>query len=238
MARGSQKNRNYRIEWSPNFAYSIGLITTDGSLSKDGRHFDFTSKDIQLVKTFIECLNLKDIKIGIKKSSTTKRKFFHVQFSNTKLYNWLLGIGLFPNKSRTLKEIKIPNKYFFDFLRGHFDGDGSCYSYWDKRWKNSFMFYIKFTSASKEHILWLRSKINKLSGIKGSLDELKKDNRKPIYQLKYAKRESIILFSKMYYKDDLPCLTRKHNKIEKILETEKKIKGFKGRVMELVDIYA
>lgn len=33
------------ITWSPEIAYAVGLLTTDGSLSIDGRHIDFTSKD-------------------------------------------------------------------------------------------------------------------------------------------------------------------------------------------------
>gem|GEM_PF-6676481 len=38
-----------KIQWSPEFAYVIGLLTTDGNLSPDGRHINFTSKDRELV---------------------------------------------------------------------------------------------------------------------------------------------------------------------------------------------
>ena len=38
--------------WSENLAYAIGLIATDGSLSNDGRHLNFTSKDIDQIQTF------------------------------------------------------------------------------------------------------------------------------------------------------------------------------------------
>ena len=47
-----------KIKWSPDFAYAVGLLTTDGSLSKDGRHISFTSKDLQLAKLFKKCLKL------------------------------------------------------------------------------------------------------------------------------------------------------------------------------------
>jgi len=30
--------------WSADFAYAVGLLTTDGSLSIDGRHINLTSK--------------------------------------------------------------------------------------------------------------------------------------------------------------------------------------------------
>jgi len=131
--RGSQKNKNYKIKWFPNFFYAIGLLTTDGNLSKDGRHLGFTSKDIQLAKTFKKCLDLTNVKIGTKTSGSADKRYPRIQFSNIKLYQRLLKIGLTPNKSKTISKLKIPNKYFFDFLRGHFDGDGSCYSYWDPR---------------------------------------------------------------------------------------------------------
>ena len=33
-----------KIKWSSKFAYAMGLLATDGNLSKDERHIDFTSK--------------------------------------------------------------------------------------------------------------------------------------------------------------------------------------------------
>lgn len=232
--RGSQKNINYQIKWTPEFAYAIGLLTTDGNLSKDGRHLDFTSQDIQLVKTFGDCMDLVDIKIGAKISGPSGKTCPHVQFSNVRLYKWLLRVGLMPNKSKKIGAVKIPDEYFFDFLRGHFDGDGSCFSYWDKRWPNSFMFYVKFCSASKKHILWLRSKLKNLLGINGSIDCSRRPPRAPLFQLKYAKNESKILISKMYYKKDLPCLKRKYLKLKSILETNEKQQASFGRASAVI----
>lgn len=212
--RGNQKNKNYRVKWSPNLAYAIGLLTTDGNLSKDGRHIILVSKDTEQLKNFRECLEITN-KISSKYSSYTgKKSCYHVQFSNVKLYNWLLDIGLKPNKTKSLGPLKIPNKYFFDFLRGHFDGDGSFYAYWDLRWKSSFMFYTKFLSASKEHILWLRSKIKKLLNINGVLEKIPQRSKSILYQLKYAKKESKKLFPKMYYANNIPFLKRKYSKIK------------------------
>ena len=60
-----------KIKWSPKFAYAIGLIATDGNLSIDGRHIIFTSKDLQLVKLFEDCLRRE---IGIKKKTRSTEK--------------------------------------------------------------------------------------------------------------------------------------------------------------------
>lgn len=62
-----------KIEWTQNFAYAIGLITTDGNLSKDGCHIDFTSKDKELVETFRKCLGINN-KIGLKSRGGEKEK--------------------------------------------------------------------------------------------------------------------------------------------------------------------
>ena len=213
--RGNQKNKNYIIKWTPKFAYAIGLLTTDGNLANDGRHFIFVSKDKQLIEVFKKCLNL-DSKICKKKGGfNNKKRYYRIQFSNTLLYKYLLSIGLGPNKSKNIGLLKIPNKYFFDFLRGHFDGDGSCYSFWDKRWINSFMFYTSFTSGSLKHIEWLQKKINKLINIKGSIH--KGINA---WKLEYAKKDSQVLWKKIYYKNNVPCLLRKFEKIKKILKVQ------------------
>ena len=233
--RGSQKNKYYQTAWNPNIAYATGLLTADGNLSNDGRHIDLTSKDIQLLNSFKKCISLKGVRIGTKISGYSGEKCPRIQFSNVKLYRWLLEVGLTPNKSRTISALKIPNKYFFDFLRGYFDGDGSCYSFWDERWNSSFMFYITFSSGSENYIKWLRQKNKELMEINGSISRCKGRNT---IQLKYAKREGKILFNKMYYKTNLPCLERKHKKLIKILEIDKKEIDkivHPERVLKLVD---
>ncbi len=210
--------RKQKVKWSSKLAYAVGLITADGCLFTDGRHLDLTSKDIQLLETFKKCLRLKN-KIGFKTSGFSKNKYPHIQFGDIVLYKWLLKIGLTPHKSKTITCLKIPKKFFFDFLRGYFDGDGGSYSYWDPRWKSSFMFYIAFNSGSLLHLKWLRDKLKKHLGVNGHVT---KGNR--AWRLCYAKNESRILFEKMYYKKNLPCLKRKYKKLKMILDIDNKEK--------------
>lgn len=202
------------IQWSPQFAYAIGLLTTDGSLSKDGRHIVFTSKDIDLIKNLQKSLGI-NCKISRKASGSQKlRKYYFIQVSDVLFYQFLVSIGLAPNKTKILNDLKIPDEYFFDFLRGHFDGDGTFYSYWDSRWKSSFMFYTVFVSASKNHIDWLRRKINKMVNLRGHIT----NHNNSLYQLKYAKKESLVLISQMYRSKNIICLPRKRLKIKTALK--------------------
>lgn len=202
--------RKQKIRWSPELAYVVGLLATDGSLSIDGRHIDFTSKDVQLLKTFKKCLGLKN-KIGSKTDGKSNKKYYRIQFGNINFYKWLLKIGLTPHKSKTIGKLKIPNKYFFDFLRGHFDGDGSFYSYWDKRWETSYMFYTYFHSANYSHIKWFRGQLKKFLNIWGSISF----ENNSVWRLKYAKEESGKILPRMYYSSKAPFLKRKYLKIKR-----------------------
>ena len=214
--RGPKPKKKVKIKWSPEFAYAIGLLATDGNLSPDGRHISFTSKDKDLVELLIKCLTLKN-RIGRKaRGSSDNKKYYVVQFGDVNFYRFLLEIGLMPKKSKIIRNIEIPDKYFFDFLRGHFDGDGTFYSYWDPRWRSSFMFYFYFYSASHSHIQWLQKAIADKVGILGHFSKAKSHS---IYSLRYAKKESLKLLRKIYYSDSVVCLERKRLKIRRALAT-------------------
>lgn len=172
------------------------------------------SKDLAQLLNFKRALNLSN-SIGHTRSGYTGKLYTRVQFGDIKFYKFLLHIGLMPNKTKIIGSLKIPRKYFFDFLRGHFDGDGSTYSYFDPRWRSSFMFYTTFVSASKTHVLWLQEEIHKLLGIRGHITGNGK--RRSVYQLKYAKAESLRLLRKMYYSKNVMHLSRKRLKVEKMM---------------------
>jgi len=214
------------FKWTPELAYAVGLLTTDGNLSKDGRHMDFTSKDKELVELFKKCLQLNN-KIGRKNSgSCPKKKYYRVQFGNIVFYRWLQRLGLTPHKSKTIGTLKIPDKYFSDFLRGHLDGDGQVWTYKD-RWntfKNPKYIYTRlwtrFLSASKIHIQWLKKNITRLTGIKGHTWErkiLKPNQTTNMWEVKFAKKDSIKLLSWLYHSPNVPCSIRKRKIAEKFI---------------------
>lgn len=204
-----------KMNWDSNLAYIVGLITTDGNLSKDGRHLTFTSKDLDQIQTFCSILKLKN-KISTRYSSyNSKGKYYVVQFGNIRFYKFLLSIGLTPNKTKTLSSLTVPEQYFTDFLRGHLDGDGYTTSFWDSKWKNNLRLYTAFLSASKNHLEWIEQQINKLYKIKGTLWY----KGKSTFELKFAKKSSIALLNKLYYQNNLVCLKRKRLKVEHALNT-------------------
>lgn len=213
--KGPKPKSKVELKWSADFAYAIGLIVSDGNVSKDGRHICFVSKDLEQTKNFLKALKFDNF-IGLYKG-LKNREAYRVQFSDVYFWKFLVSIGISPAKSKIIGKIDIPNKYFFDFVRGEFDGDGSIYSYMDPRWKSSFMFYIAFASGSKDFIAWLQNEIYTRIGIKGHVT--KPSGRNTTYQLRYAKQESLRLLEKMYEKEGSISLSRKRLKIKKILGT-------------------
>jgi len=219
MRPGPKPKGKVELSWSTDFAYAIGLLTADGCLSKDGRHIDLTSKDRAQIVLFKKCLDLTT-KVS-RKNSGAGNQAYHTQFGDVLFYRFLESIGLTPAKSKTISSVSIPQNYFLDFLRGYFDGDGSSYSYYDPTYKKSYRFYISFTSASPKFFDWLRVEMNNVLGIKGYLGY---NRNNPYVQLKYSKKEAVVLAKRMYYSKDIPCLRRKRLKIMKSIRVIDAIK--------------
>lgn len=210
VMRGPKPKRSMPIQWSAQIAYATGLFVTDGCMYRNGRHLELTSKDEEQLRTFMKCIK-KEIRITYKHSGHG-RTYGRLQFSDVKLYAFFRSAGIMPAKTKIIGAIRVPDDYYFDFLRGHFDGDGSFYSYADPRWPTSFMFYLVFVSASKVHIDWLQSTVMRLAGVHGHMT--KSDS---VFQLRFAKTETVKLLKKMYYSRGVLCLTRKRKKIERAL---------------------
>lgn len=196
-----------KIAWSPAFAYAIGLLATDGNLSKDGRHLNLTSKEEVMITTFKKCLGIKN-KIGRKARSNSKIKsYFQVQFGDRNFYEFLMDIGLTPAKSKTLGPLAIPDIYFTDFLRGCVDGDGSIGVFKHPESRHP-QLRIRLYSASIPFLQWIKNRIFKNIGIKTGWIEPKGDN---VSVLIYAKSDSIKLINFIYYPSVEHYLERKYN---------------------------
>lgn len=206
------KPRSFKTIWSSNLAYAVGLLTADGCLSSNGRHINLTSKDIEQIELFIKLLGIKT-KISNKRSSSGSWAS-QTQFGSVVFYKFLLGIGLTPAKSKNLREVLVPEEYFFDFLRGYFDGDGTSYSYFDPLFPKSYRFYIAFTSASPVYIQWLRESLSRKLSIKGHINRNKNND---YLQLRYSKKEAVKICRSMYYSENVPHLARKYLKIKESL---------------------
>ena len=207
--------------WSPDVAYVVGLIATDGNLSRDGRFLAFTSKEIEQIENFRRCLHL------IAPARVVRTGFgsdcFRLQWSDRALHRWLREVGLMPAKSLCLGPLAIPDQYFVDFLRGCIDGDGSVITYTDRQhqWKSSAYvyqrLYVVLFSASPSFLHWIRSSAQRLLGVDGAIRTESRSSGTLKCSLRYAKGASLTLLRQIYYSPDVPCLARKRAKAEPFL---------------------
>ena len=211
LMRYSQK-RHY--DWSNGIAYSVGLMASDGCLQSDGRHLDITSKDIEQLNNFSQSIG-RPLTISLKHRG--KSDAYRIQFSDVAYYDFLLKVGLTPKKSHTINNLNIPNKYYSHFLRGLFDGDGTTYGYYDKRWENSFMYYLGFTSASKDFLDYISERNITLF----KTTKKNPNKSKGVYILMYGKKDSYIVYKAMYKNTDDLYLARKKTKIEGFIKEDK-----------------
>jgi intein/homing endonuclease len=115
------------------FMYLIGLIASDGYIHEIDRRCHrshtivFTNENEQLVKLFVEiCQSIfPTVPVKVKKVNRT----FRVITSNFVLANVANSLGIHSPKENTdLNGIfKLPENHIAAFIRGYFDGDGTCY---------------------------------------------------------------------------------------------------------------
>jgi hypothetical protein len=201
------------FEWTPDLAYVVGLIATDGCLAQDGRHLTITSKDVDLLEIARRCVGAT-VRIAL---TTNPRPCYRLQWSDLLFHQWLTGIGLMPAKSLRLGPLRIPDDWFRDFLRGCIDADGSILTYTDRYnvCKNpSYIYtrvYVSLVSASPPFIEWLRASIRRLCQLSGDIGVRRSARHHDVWRLRYAKRESLALLRWMYYTPVVPCLQRKRD---------------------------
>lgn len=199
-------NEDFFSKWSPEMAYVLGLIATDGCVSKSGA--------VSL------CLNDKDLLEKVKKlmgSAHTIKYYGHQEglhsfnFSRQKLCTDLNRLGVFPNKSLTIRFPDVPDAFLIDFIRGVFDGDGSVF--FEKR-SPKLPLRASFISSSKGFIETLEAKLRVLSMPKRTLYQHKTKNTVS-YMIRYAHADSIRLFNLLYNQNTVKnglFLARKYNK--------------------------
>ena len=203
--------------------YSIGLIVTDGNLSKDGRHISITSKDRDYLFTVRDALGLKNV-IGLKaRGYSNDKKYSVLQFGDVSFYRYLQSIGLSKRKSLILDKIAINKIYFKDFLRGVIDGDGYITT-WKHASNGHKQWALGIVSAAPLFLSWLKNEVEDTFKVRGKLYSYTAKNRKnPMNTLKFGKLTGKVILENIYYEDAL-CLERKRQKhLECLLDVNRMV---------------
>lgn len=185
--------------WNHRMAYVLGFIYADGGMfiSSRGKYVVITNTDkstILIIKKWLKSHH----KIRKEKSEFKNRKNRYIlRIGNKEIYDSLIQIGLFPNKSLTIKIPEIPEEYFRDFLRGYFDGDGCVHLYRSKGIKQKIILRrlsVIFTSGSEDFLRGLLRRIRSFVIIK----QRKVYKSHKSFQIRFSTKDSIEVFKLIF----------------------------------------
>lgn len=213
-------NHDFFKKWSPEMAYVLGFFAADGSMLKNkrGGHFiEFTITDREVLE-YIQLVTESTHTIAKRERGGNCKTAYRLQIGSRKWFEDLSRLGFMQNKSKQLPLPKIPKKYFGDFVRGYFDGDGCVYfsslQYADRK-KPRWVLLTLFTSGCRPFLnsLWDELKNNGIHG--GSL---KKKIRG--FELVFSHSDSVALHRLMYHTAEVAgfSLKRKREKLEKAIQ--------------------
>lgn len=190
--------------WGSEMAYVLGFIFADGCIRIYPSRFEYSLKieikDLNLLKKINKVMKSE---IPIKVQQYKTGMFYELSIFRKSIVDDLLKLGLTPRKSLTLKFPQTPLKFFFDFLRGYFDGDGSVIYYRGR-------LRINMTSGTKSFLEKIKESLD-LFGIKTSLKTKKVKNRKNPWYVLFILSENRRLFYDKMYKDATIYLKRKYD---------------------------
>ena len=214
-------NENFFDKWSNKMAYVLGFFYADGNMEDAsylrGKYIRFNNTDLNLINNIRIAMDSRHKIYESPAHGNYKTKYL-LRIGSHKLYDSLKKIGLYPNKSLTIKLPKIPKKYFFDFLRGYLDGDGCIYLELANG-KNGNAIIKKlttiFTSGSRVYLDKLRRKINSYCNI----DKISVYVSRRSYQLRYGTADSLKILDLIYRNKDAKLfLERKYLVFQRYLQ--------------------
>ncbi|MCX5678096.1 MAG: LAGLIDADG family homing endonuclease [Candidatus Omnitrophica bacterium] len=197
-------NDNFFSNWSPEMAYVLGLIATDGCVSKSG--------------TVSLCINDKDLLEKVRLVMDSEHKIcrskyqeglYSFHFARPRLVKDLAALGILPRKSLNIKFPAVPDAFLIDFVRGVFDGDGSVY--FEKR-SERYPLRTTFVSSSQEFIEKLEIVLRQM-GLPERVIHRQTTKNGLHFKIRYSHKDSAKLFHLMYNDTaNSLFLGRKYNK--------------------------
>ncbi|MDP3729475.1 MAG: LAGLIDADG family homing endonuclease [bacterium] len=212
-------NENFFKKWNPQMAYILGYLYADGNLTDArymrGQYTSVTSIDLVTIRRIKSLINSEHTIVPMKATTPHGSIRYLLRIGSHKLYADLQKLGLYPNKSLTIKFPKVPRRFLNHFVRGYFDGDG-CVYLWRSKGLTQKIIVRKlmtiFTSGSRKFLEGLLRALRE----KLSLRQNRIYNGNRCFDLRFATKDSVEVF-KFLYKNTTSSLYLKR-KYKRFLE--------------------
>lgn len=208
-------DRDFFKVWSPDMSYVVGFLYADGNLVKTERntHFiAFYTADKELLEQMREVFGSNHM---VSERASVTGKVFRLQIGSKVWFTDLYKIGLTPGKTLRMQLPRIPKKYFGDFLRGYFDGDGNVWSGLIHKGRNSptMTIQVAFTSGSHNFLVDLHKLLNDYGYVEGG--SIYASKTRNYSRLSFSKQDALKIYKIMYNAEHKLFLPRKKQVFEK-----------------------
>lgn len=178
-------------------AYVLGFFAADGYITVNRRGGQFwciqitDGRLLQEIKRVIKA----EHKISIRKGKGNEQNIYRIQIGSIEMCDDLRKLGYNERKTKNLAVPYILEKYFADFVRGYFDGDGHVWVglIHKKRKTKTLVIQTVFTSCSLQFLEKIK---NRLEICVGHGFVLKGNGN--YYRLVYSIKSSLKLYYFMY----------------------------------------
>ena len=212
--------KDYFKLWSPNMAYILGFFAADGYMTynrRGGQYWSIQITDKELLEG-IKKVICADHKISVRQSCSTEKTLYRLQIGSKEMCLDLRNLGFTTQKTKNMSVPQVPARFFRDFVRGYFDGDGNVWVgeiHKNRPTRTPYM-QSTFTSCSYGFLSEMRRRL-RLHGIFGPEISTRKEQ---YYRLSYNLKGALKLYDFMYNHPVLSSgkdlyLPRKKNTFEK-----------------------
>lgn len=186
-------------------AYLLGVMFADGCVGSKSNLINLISNDYDLLDFFKRELEFT----GDIAQNPLHKTAKHVNIASIQMKKDLIKLGCVPSKSLVLEFPDIEEKYFWAFLLGYFDGDGSLWVSKNKR-----AAHFKIMSSTK-FCLKLQ-KMLKEKGFKSEVRTEPKTYKKETSYVRISSKKTIREIFSLLYKNANFFLRRKYDKFLEI----------------------
>lgn len=243
-----RENRKYKVNKEyfhdidhPNKAYWLGFLMADGSIQKSKEcsyslRLTLKAEDFILLSMFTkEIGSLHPIKYGF--SDFINGKKYPIVFLTINSKQFVMDLikwGIIPRKTGKEKMPDIPSKFYPDFIRGVFDGDG-CAQFYERKRGGYIEWPLIWQITSNKMLL---DQINEIFMNKLGLNNRKISRGIGCYVLKISGYKQIKkIYQFLYYTPGHPYLERKEHILSEgitFLETHLRQSGY--HIGEIIDV--
>ncbi|WP_246943192.1 LAGLIDADG family homing endonuclease [Bacillus pinisoli] len=180
--RKHKVNTDFFKKWSHEMAWILGLIVTDGCISKKHHSVTITQKDERIIQLVAKLMDADYILASGLKTPTLQ--------INSKVIKEDLGkLGIHPNKSLSVEFPEVPSHYVPSFIRGVIDGDG---------WVDPEGYKLTITSAS---MLFSKGLLDVFRSwnLNACIREYKTQIGNPVYRIHVIGKNDLMRLSNILY---------------------------------------